>query len=132
MKVQVIFYSMYGHIYRMAEAVVEGARQVPGAEVTLLQVAELVPDAALEKSGAKAARHREATMVEAARRHCLQPLAHVDPAVARAGAGQRALLADVRVGEPAIAIGSPYGIAGTVTSGIISGLDRSLPGFGRG
>jgi NAD(P)H dehydrogenase (quinone) len=58
MKVQVIFYSMYGHIYRMAEAVVEGARQVPGAEVTLSQVAELVPDAALEKSGAKAARQK--------------------------------------------------------------------------
>ena len=56
MKVQVIFYSMYGHIHRMAEAVAEGAREVAGAEVTLFQVAELVPDAALEKTGAKAAR----------------------------------------------------------------------------
>src|SRR5438874_3100275 len=56
MKVQVIFYSMYGHIYRLAEAVAEGARQVAGAEVSLFQVAELVPDAVLEKSGAKAAR----------------------------------------------------------------------------
>jgi NAD(P)H dehydrogenase (quinone) len=55
-KIQVIFYSMYGHVYRLAEAVVEGARQVAGAEVSLYQVAELVPDAALEKSGAKAAR----------------------------------------------------------------------------
>ena len=58
MKVHVIFYSMYGHIYRMAEAVAEGARQVQGAEVLLLQVPELVPDAALEKSGAKAAREK--------------------------------------------------------------------------
>jgi NAD(P)H dehydrogenase (quinone) len=56
MKIQVIFYSMYGHIYRMAEAVAEGARQVAGAEVSLYQVAELVPDAALERTGAKAAR----------------------------------------------------------------------------
>src|SRR5437763_15306745 len=56
MKVQVIFYSMYGHVYRMAEAVAEGARQVAGAEVSVFQVAELVPDAALERSGAKAAR----------------------------------------------------------------------------
>jgi NAD(P)H dehydrogenase (quinone) len=56
MKVQVIFYSMYGHVYRLAEAVADGARQVPGAEVGLFQVAELVPEAALEKSGAKAAR----------------------------------------------------------------------------
>jgi NAD(P)H dehydrogenase (quinone) len=37
-KVQVIFYSMYGHVYRMAEAVVEGAKQVTGAEVSLYQV----------------------------------------------------------------------------------------------
>ena len=56
MKVQVIFYSMYGHVYRLAEAVVEGARQVAGAEASLYQVPELVPDDVLEKSGAKAAR----------------------------------------------------------------------------
>jgi NAD(P)H dehydrogenase (quinone) len=56
MKIQVIFYSMYGHVWKMAEAVAEGARGVEGAEVGLFQVPELVPDAALEKSGAKAAR----------------------------------------------------------------------------
>jgi NAD(P)H dehydrogenase (quinone) len=55
-KVQVIFYSMYGHVYRMAEAVVEGVKQVPGAEVSLYQVQELLPDEVLEKYGAKAAR----------------------------------------------------------------------------
>lgn len=54
-KVQVIFYSMYGHIYRMAEAVAAGARDA-GAEVNLRQVAELVPDEILEKSGGHAAR----------------------------------------------------------------------------
>jgi len=56
MKIQVIFYSMYGHVYRMAEAVAAGAREVPGGEVTLWQVPELMPEAALEKSGAKQAR----------------------------------------------------------------------------
>ncbi|MGB7462549.1 MAG: NAD(P)H:quinone oxidoreductase [Candidatus Acidiferrum sp.] len=55
-KVQVIFYSMYGHVYKMAQAVVEGAKQVPGAEVSLHQVAELIPDEVLEKYGAKAAK----------------------------------------------------------------------------
>jgi len=55
-KVQVIFYSMYGHVYKMAQAVVEGAKQVPGAEVSLYQVPELIPDEVLEKSGAKAAK----------------------------------------------------------------------------
>ena len=55
-KLQVIFYSMYGHVYRLAQAVVEGAKEVSGVEVGLYQVAELVPDEALEKSGAKKAR----------------------------------------------------------------------------
>lgn len=50
--VQVIFYSMYGHVYQMAEAIAEGARQVPGANVSLYQVPELVPEEALKKSGA--------------------------------------------------------------------------------
>jgi len=56
MKVKVIFYSMYGHVYRMAEAIGEGAQDVDGSDVKLLQVQELIPDEALEKSGAKKAR----------------------------------------------------------------------------
>jgi NAD(P)H dehydrogenase (quinone) len=55
-KIQVVFYSMYSHVYRLAEAVAAGAREVAGAEVSLYQVPELVPDEILEKSGAKAAR----------------------------------------------------------------------------
>ena len=55
-KIHVVFYSMYGHIHRMAEAVAEGARQQAGSEVQLFQVPELVPDAALERTGAKQAR----------------------------------------------------------------------------
>jgi NAD(P)H:quinone oxidoreductase type IV len=55
-KIQVVFYSMYGHIYTMAEAVAAGAGEVGDTEVTLVQVPELVPDEVLEKSGAKAAR----------------------------------------------------------------------------
>ncbi len=54
-KVYVVFYSMYGHIYQMAEAVAAGVREVPEAEVSLYRVAELVPDEILEQSGAKAA-----------------------------------------------------------------------------
>lgn len=55
-KIQIVFYSMYGHVYRLAEAVAEGARQVPNTEVVLYQVPELIPEQALEKSGAKATR----------------------------------------------------------------------------
>jgi NAD(P)H:quinone oxidoreductase type IV len=55
-KVHVIFYSMYGHVYRMAEAVTAGVKEVAGAEASLFQVAEITPDVVLEKTGAKAAR----------------------------------------------------------------------------
>ena len=55
-KIKVVFYSMYGHVYQMAEAVAAGARDVKGSEVVLEQVAELVSPEALEKSGAAAAR----------------------------------------------------------------------------
>ena len=56
MKLKIIFYSMYGHTYHMAEAVAEGAREVEDTEVELLQAPELVPDEILEQSGAKQAR----------------------------------------------------------------------------
>jgi NAD(P)H dehydrogenase (quinone) len=55
-KIQIVFYSMYGHVYRLAEAVAAGAKEVANTEVSLYQVPELVPDDVLEKSGAKAAR----------------------------------------------------------------------------
>ena len=55
-KVQIIFYSMYGHVYRLAEAVAQGAREVTGVEAAIFQVAELVPDEILQQSGAKKAR----------------------------------------------------------------------------
>ena len=57
-KVQIVFYSMYGHVYRLTEAVAEGAREVADTEVVLYQVPELVPEEALEISGAKAARQK--------------------------------------------------------------------------
>jgi NAD(P)H dehydrogenase (quinone) len=56
MRIFIVFYSMYGHIFKMAEAVAEGASSVSGADAQLFQVAELTPDEVLEKSGAKKAR----------------------------------------------------------------------------
>jgi NAD(P)H dehydrogenase (quinone) len=55
-KIQVVFYSMYGHIYKMAEAIAAGGREAADTEVSVYQVAELAPDDVLEKTGAKAAR----------------------------------------------------------------------------
>lgn len=43
-QIQVVFYSMYGHVYQLAEAVAAGAREVEGCEVRLLQVPELMSD----------------------------------------------------------------------------------------
>lgn len=54
-KVKVIFYSLYGHIYQMAEAVAAGAREA-GAEVELLQVQETLSDEIIGKMGATEAK----------------------------------------------------------------------------
>jgi len=52
MKILIIYYSMYGHVHQMAEAVAQGAKEVPGAEVELRRVPETLPEAVLEKMGA--------------------------------------------------------------------------------
>ena len=49
-KVLVLYYSSYGHIETMANAVAEGARQVEGVEVTVKRVPELVPAEVAQKS----------------------------------------------------------------------------------
>ena len=52
MKILVVYYSMYGHIHCMAEAVAEGTKEVEGAEVEMYRVQETLPDEALQKMGA--------------------------------------------------------------------------------
>jgi len=52
MKIHVVFYSMYGHVHKMAEAVAEGAKEVKGAEVVLRRVPETLPQEVLRKMGA--------------------------------------------------------------------------------
>jgi len=52
MKILVVFYSMYGHIKRMAEAVAEGAREVSGATVELRRVPETLSKDTLTAMGA--------------------------------------------------------------------------------
>jgi NAD(P)H dehydrogenase (quinone) len=51
-KVLIVHYSMYGHIYRMAEAVAEGVREVEGCEVIIKRVPETLPDDVLGLMGA--------------------------------------------------------------------------------
>lgn len=52
-KILVVYYSMYGHIETMANAIAEGARSVSGVEVTVKRVAETMPEDAAKKAGAK-------------------------------------------------------------------------------
>ncbi len=52
MKVLVLFYSTYGHVYRMAQAVAEGAREVAGAEVVLKRVPETLSSDIIAAMGA--------------------------------------------------------------------------------
>ena len=52
-KILVLYYSSYGHIETMAEAVAEGARRAEGVEVTIKRVPELVPAEVAEKAGMK-------------------------------------------------------------------------------
>jgi NAD(P)H dehydrogenase (quinone) len=56
MKVLIVFYSMYGHIYKMAQAIAEGAKEVPSTEVALRRVPETLSDEILGKMGALEAR----------------------------------------------------------------------------
>ncbi|MHB8809174.1 MAG: NAD(P)H:quinone oxidoreductase [Desulfobulbaceae bacterium] len=54
MKLLVVYYSMYGHIYKMAQSVVAGARAVDGVQVELRRVPETLPKEVLERMGAVA------------------------------------------------------------------------------
>ncbi|MFZ5830631.1 MAG: NAD(P)H:quinone oxidoreductase [Planctomycetota bacterium] len=48
MKILVVYYSTYGNVYRMAQLVAEGVREVPGAEPVVRRVPELIPAEVIE------------------------------------------------------------------------------------
>ena len=56
MKVLIVYYSTYGHVHKMAEAVAEGVREVPGATAELRRVPETLSDEILSAMGADEAR----------------------------------------------------------------------------
>ena len=51
-KILIVYYSMYGHVHQMAQAIAEGVREVPGCEPILKRVPETLPDEVLAKMGA--------------------------------------------------------------------------------
>ncbi|GMR04967.1 MAG: NAD(P)H:quinone oxidoreductase type IV [Thermodesulfobacteriota bacterium] len=56
MKIHIIFYSLYGHVFQMAEAMAEGANSIDGGKVQLFQVPETLPDEVIEKMHATEAK----------------------------------------------------------------------------
>jgi NAD(P)H dehydrogenase (quinone) len=67
-KVLIVFYSMYGHIRQMAEAVVAGVREVPGCEPIIKRVPETLSEEVLRMMGA----------LEVQKSMAHIPVAHVD------------------------------------------------------
>ena len=49
MKILIVYYSMYGNTFELANHVLEGAKSVEGAQVVLKQVPDLLPEALIEK-----------------------------------------------------------------------------------
>jgi NAD(P)H dehydrogenase (quinone) len=62
MKVLVVYYSMYGHVYRMAQAACEGIESVEGAEAVLRRVPETLSDEVLKNMGALDAQKEQANV----------------------------------------------------------------------
>lgn len=48
MKLLIVYYSTYGNVYKMAQLVAEGVKQVPGVEPVIRKVPELIPDSVIE------------------------------------------------------------------------------------
>ena len=52
MRILIVYYSMYGHVHRLAEAVAEGAKEIEGAGVEMRRVPETLSTEILVKMGA--------------------------------------------------------------------------------
>ncbi|RWX44031.1 NAD(P)H dehydrogenase (quinone), partial [Candidatus Electrothrix communis] len=59
MKVLVVYYSMYGHVYKLAQAAAEGAQAVESVEVAIRRVPETLPEEVIEKMGADHAQNEQ-------------------------------------------------------------------------
>jgi len=59
-RVLVVYYSMYGHVYKLAEAAAAGVRSVPDVEATVRRVPETLPPDVIEKMGAAEAQRQQA------------------------------------------------------------------------
>ena len=63
-KILVLYYSSYGHVERLAQAVAEGARVVNGTQVTLKRVPETIPEAQAKAAGIKLDQQAEVATID--------------------------------------------------------------------
>lgn len=63
-KVLVLYYSSYGHIETMAHAIADGSRGIPGTDVSIKRVPELVPESVARQAGMKLAQAAAVASVE--------------------------------------------------------------------
>jgi NAD(P)H dehydrogenase (quinone) len=52
-KILIVYYSMYTHVHKMAEAIAEGVKEVPGCEPVLRRVPETLPAEVIAAMGAE-------------------------------------------------------------------------------
>lgn len=62
MNILVVYYSLYGHIHTMAQAVAAGAAEVEGAEVSVRRVPETLSPEIIDRMGAAAAQQAMANV----------------------------------------------------------------------
>jgi NAD(P)H dehydrogenase (quinone) len=62
MKILVVYYSLYGHVHQLAQAVAAGAAEVDGAEVDIRQVPETLSDEVISMMGALESRKAMASV----------------------------------------------------------------------
>ena len=48
MKLLIVYYSTYGHVYRMATLVAQGANEIPGVDPVIRKVPELIPSSVID------------------------------------------------------------------------------------
>lgn len=122
-KLLVLYYSMYGHIERLAQAVAEGANRVDNVDVTIKRVPETMTPEAFAKAGGK--QHQQAPVATP------QELADYDGIIfgtpTRFGnmAGQMRTFLDQTGGL--WASGALYGKVGSVFSSTGTGGGRNRP-----
>ena len=62
MKILIVYYSLYGHVHQMAQAVAQGVEEVAGVQAVLRRVPETLPAEAIDKMGATQAQEQLSTV----------------------------------------------------------------------